>query len=311
MANEHGRQAPSALPLTGVRVLDATNTYAGPTCARVLCDLGAEVIHVEAMQRWETIRLVVMPENTVPEQYWNGGAYFQKRNLGKKSVTLNLQHQEGVTAFKRVAAHCDVVLESFAPRVMRGFGLDYEAIRALRPDVIYWSLSGYGQSGPQRDWIAFGMGLEPASGISQLTGYPGGPPLRSGISLTDPLTGLGAAVAVLTALYYRRRTGRGQYIDLSEQEAALPLVAGALLDQQLNGRAPERRGNRSPFAAPQGVYPCTGDDEWIALTCHTDAGQARGDGGIAAGRGARGRGADQSGFAAQRAPAGEGAVRRR
>jgi len=259
------------LPLDGVHVLDASNTYAGPTCGRVLADLGAEVIHVEGIQRWETVRLVVMPGNEAPGPYWNGGAYFQKRNLGKKDITLDLTRPAGVDAFKRVAARCDVMLESFSPRVMRGFGLDYENIRAVRPDVIYCSLSGYGQSGPYRDWTAYGMGLEPASGIAQLTGYAGDGPTRSGVSLTDPLSGLAAAVAVLIALYHRRRTGDGQYIDLSEQEAAIPLVAGALLDQQMNDRAPIRRGNRSWFAAPQGVYPCAGDDEWVAITCHNDA----------------------------------------
>ncbi|MGD9889969.1 MAG: CaiB/BaiF CoA transferase family protein [Dehalococcoidia bacterium] len=261
----------ASLPLEGIRVLDASNTYAGPTCGRVLADLGAEVIHVEAMQRWETVRLVVMPENSMPEDYWNGGAYFQKRNLGKQSVTLDLTRPAGVEAYKRIAGRCDVMLESFAPRVMRGFGLDYESIKAVRPDIIYCSLSGYGQSGPYRDWIAYGMGLEPASGISQLTGYADGGPKRSGISLTDPLSGLAATVAVLIALYHRRHTGEGQYIDLSEQEAAIPLVARAILDQQMNHRAPARRGNRSWFAAPQGVYPCAGEDEWIAITCHNDA----------------------------------------
>jgi benzylsuccinate CoA-transferase BbsF subunit len=260
-----------ALPLEGIRVLDASNTYAGPTCGRVLADLGAQVIHVEAMQRMELVRLVVLPENRATETYWNTGAYFMKRNLGKQDITLDLSRPEGVALFKAVAARCDVVLESFAPRVMRNFGLDYEQIRAVRPDVVYCSLSGYGQDGPYRDWVAYGMGLEPASGISQLTGYAGEGPMRSGISLTDPLSGLTAAVAVLMALHHRRRTGEGQYIDLSEHEAAIPLVAGALLDFQMNGREPERRGNRSWFAVPQGVYRCQGDDEWLAISCHSDA----------------------------------------
>ena len=260
-----------ALPLEGIRVLDASNTYAGPTCGRVLADLGAQVIHVEAMQRMELVRLVVLPENRATEAYWNTGAYFMKRNLNKQDITLDLSRPEGVELFKAVAAKCDVVLESFAPRVMRNFGLDYEQIRAVRPDVVYCSLSGYGQDGPYRDWVAYGMGLEPASGISQLTGYAGEGPMRSGISLTDPLSGLAATVAVLVALHHRRKTGEGQYIDLSEHEAAIPLVAAALLDHQMNGRAPERRGNRSWFAAPQGVYRCQGDDEWLAISCHSDA----------------------------------------
>ena len=277
------------LPLDGIRVLDASNTYAGPTCGRVLADLGAEVIHVEAMQRWELVRLIILPENAAGERYWNRGGYFMARNLGKQDITLDLTRPQGVELFKRVALTCDVVLESFSPRVMRGFGLGYDDLRAGRPDIIYCSLSGYGQEGPYRDWVAYGMGLEPASGVSQATGYPDGPPIRSGISLTDPLTGLAAAAAVLMALHHRRRTGRGQYIDLSEHEAAIPLIGDALLDYQMNGRLPERRGNRSWFAAPQGCYPCrsTNDerrttnrgtdadsssfDSWVVISCYNDA----------------------------------------
>lgn len=259
------------LPLDGIRVLDASNTYAGPTCGRVLADLGAEVIHVEGMQRIDLVRLLILAENDAGERYWNRGGYFMERNLGKQDVTLDLTRPAGVELFKRLAARCDVVLESFAPRVMRGFGLAYEDLRAVKPEIVYCSLSGYGQAGPYRDWVAYGMGLEPASGISQTTGYAGGPPMRSGISLTDPLSGLAAAAAVLMALRHRRATGKGQYIDLSEHEAAIPLIGDALLDYQMNGRLPERRGNRSWFAAPQGCYPCAGDDEWLVLSCHNDA----------------------------------------
>jgi len=260
-----------ALPLDGIRVLDATNTYAGPTCGRVLADLGAEVIHLEAAQRLDGVRRLILAENEPGERWWNRGGYFNERNLGKKDITLDLTRPEGIELFKRIAAGCDVVLESFAPRVMRKFRLTYDDLKQARPDLIYCSLSGYGQDGPYRDWIAYGMGLEPASGIVQATGYPGGPPLRSGISLTDPLSGLAGAAAVLMALLYRRRTGKGQYIDLSEHEAAIPLVGDLLLDRQMNGREPERRGNRSWFAAPQGCYPCRGTDEWIVLSCYTDA----------------------------------------
>lgn len=265
----------SALPLDGIRVLDASNTYAGPTCGRVLADLGAEVIHLEAMQRYDGVRRLIMAENDPAEHWWNRGAYFAQRNLGKQSLTLDLTRPEGITLFKRVAAECDIVLESFAPRVMRRFGLTYDDLRQDHERLIYCSLSGYGQDGPYRDWIAYGMGLEGASGIAAATGYAGGPPVRAGISLTDPLCGLAAAAAVLMALRYRRRTGLGQHIDLSEHEMAIALAGDALLDYQMNGREPERRGNRSWFAAPQGCYPCrsgvTGDDGWVALSCHTDA----------------------------------------
>ena len=120
------------------------------------------------------------------------------------------------------------------------------------------SLSGYGQTGPWRDYTAYGMGLEPASGISSFTGYRGGDPLRTGISFTDPYSGIVGAGAVLAALQHRRRTGKGQYIDLSEQEAAIPVGGYALMDYALNGREPERIGNRSPWFAPQGCYPRPG-----------------------------------------------------
>jgi crotonobetainyl-CoA:carnitine CoA-transferase CaiB-like acyl-CoA transferase len=133
------------------------------------------------------------------------------------------------------------------------------------------SLSGYGQNGPMRDFGAYGMGLEPASGISSITGYRDGPPFRSGLSFTDPYSGFIGAGAVLTALHYRRRTGKGQYIDLSEQEAAMPLMGAALLEQQMTGRTPERRGDRSERAAPQGAYRCAGDDRWVAISCTNDA----------------------------------------
>ena len=126
-----------------------------------------------------------------------------------------------------------------------------------------------------RDFGAYGMGLEPASGLSSITGYRGGPPIRTGLSFTDPYSGFVGAGAVLTALHYRRRTGKGQYIDLSEQEAAIPLMGAAMLEQQMTGRTPERRGNRSEWAAPQGCYQCAGDDRWAVISCSNDAEFAR------------------------------------
>ncbi|MEE8370302.1 MAG: CoA transferase, partial [Dehalococcoidia bacterium] len=171
----------------------------------------------------------------------------------------------------RLVPHADVVVESFTPRVMTQHGLDYESLRQIKGDLIMISLSGYGQTGPWRDYMAFGMGLEPASGIASLTGYPGGDPARTGISFTDPYSGILGAGAVLAAINYRRRTGKGQYIDLSEQEAAIPVTGYALMDYLLNRRLPSRSGNRSPWFAPQGCYPCRGDDCWLVLTIRDDA----------------------------------------
>ncbi len=262
------------LPLQGVRVLDLAQVYAGPTCTRLLSDLGAEVIKIEGLKRMDITRNFVMPENDSKDDYWNHSGYFLLRNGGKKSLTLDFSETSGgagIEIVKRLAPLCDIVVESFTPHVMHKLGIDYESLRKLRPDVIMISMSGYGQDGPWRDFSAYGMGLEPASGISSLTGYEGSDPLRTGISFTDPYSGIVGAGAVLAALVYRRRTGKGQYIDLSEQEAAIPVTGYGVMDYKMNRRAPHRMGNRSPWFAPQGCYRCSGDDNWVVLTVRDDA----------------------------------------
>lgn len=261
------------LPLSGLRVLDFAQVYAGPTAARLLSDLGADVIKIEGVKRMDITRNFIMPENTAAEDYWNTAGYFLLRNGGKRSLTLDFSEESGgagVDIVKKLIPHCDVVVESFTPHVMAKFGLDYQSLTAIRPDIIMISMSGYGQNGPWRDFSAYGMGLEPASGISSITGYEGGDPLRTGISFTDPYSGIVGAGAVLAALVYRRRTGKGQYIDLSEQEAAIPVVGYALMDYAMNGRAPRRIGNRSYWFAPQGCYPCSGEDNWLVITVRDD-----------------------------------------
>lgn len=257
-------------PLDGTRVLDLTQVFAGPTCTRILADLGAEVIRMEAPTRLDVTRSLIHVDNDGQDLPWERALYFTIRNAGKKEIVLDLNQERGRELVRELVAQCDVVAESFTPRVMRAFELDYEHLRQIKPDIIMISLSGYGQDGPYSDWSAYGMGLEPASGVAQLTGYRGGAPLRSGLSFTDPLSGFVGAGAVLAALHYRRRTGRGQYIDLSEQEAAIPLVGAALMDFAMNGRLPERIGNRSEWAAPQGCYRCRGDDDWLVISIEND-----------------------------------------
>ncbi|MDP3766960.1 MAG: CoA transferase [Dehalococcoidia bacterium] len=266
-------------PLEKIRVMDLTQVFAGPTCTRILADLGAEVIRLESPNRMDITRALLHVDNDGKDVPWERALYFTIRNAGKKEIVVDLNRERGRELLRGLIAQSDVVAESFTPRVMRAFELDYEHVRAIKPDIIMISLSGYGQSGPYADWSAYGMGLEPASGVSQLTGYPGGPPMRSGLSFTDPYSGFIGAGAVLAALHYRRRTGKGQFIDLSEQEAAIPLAGAALMDFAMNGRLPERMGNRSPHAAPQGCYRCRGDafgklsagDDWLVISIETDA----------------------------------------
>ena len=261
----------SGLPLHGLRVLDLSQVYAGPICSAILCYLGAEVIKIESTVRMDAVRNILVADNDGRDDYWNRAASFIFRNAGKRSFALNLNREEGLTLFKRLVPLSDVVVESFTPRVLRNFGLDYPVLYQLKPDIIMISLSGYGQRGPWSQYGAYGTGLEAASGICSITGYRNGPPMRTGISFTDPIAGLLGAGAVLMALHYRRRTGKGQHIDLSEQEAAIPLMGQALMDYLMNGRLWPRLGNRSPLAAPQGCYRCRGPDSWLVVSIEGDA----------------------------------------
>ncbi|HYM14179.1 MAG TPA: CoA transferase [Dehalococcoidia bacterium] len=263
------------LPLDGIRVVDLAQVFAGPACTRILADLGADVIRFESAGRMDVTRNLIITDNDGMDHHWHRASYFIVRNAGKREMVLDLAKEEGRDVIRKLVARADVVVESFTPRVMANFGLGYDQLREIKPDIIMCSLSGYGQTGPMRDFGAYGMGLEPASGISSITGYPGGPPIRSGLSFTDPYSGFIGAGAVLTALHYRRRTGKGQYIDLSEQEAAIPIMAAALLEQQMTGRTPQRLGDRSAWAAPQGCYRCAGDDRWAVISVSDDAGFAR------------------------------------
>lgn len=258
------------LPLAGIRVLDLTIVYAGPTCTRILAELGAQVIKIEHPRYPEGPRLSLPADNDPGVEPWNRGGYFIERNLGKLSLTLDLDHPLGKEVFKRLVAMSDVVAESFSPRVMRNLGLDYPTLRRVKGDIIMISLSGYGQTGPWQHYVAFGGGLEAASGIAFGTGYAGGPPLRTSIAYTDPIAGTAGASAVLLALYHRRRTGQGQYIDLAEREVAIPFVGEMIMDHAMNRRSPQRQGNRHSFMAPHGCYRCRGDDAWVAIAIATD-----------------------------------------
>jgi len=256
----------STLPLAGVRVLDLSQVWAGPSCTSILASLGADVIKVEGLVRGDVSHIILYSDEDVDEDPWSGGPYYFSHNAGKRGIALNLLDERGITLFKRLLAACDVLIESFSPRVMRNFGLDYEALTTVKDDLIMVSMSGYGQSGPYSDYTAYGMGLEHAAGFTSLTGYLDGPPLRTSVSFSDPLSGAVAAGAILLALRHRQQVGRGQYIDVSQHEATIPLLGAALMEYQMTGRICGRIGNRSAVAVPQGCYRCRGDDEWLVIS---------------------------------------------
>jgi len=261
----------SQLPLEGIRIIDFAQVFAGPACTRILADLGADVIRFESPNRLDVTRNLIITDNDGMDHTWHRASYFVIRNASKREMVVDLAKEEAREIIRKLAATADVVVESFTPRVMANFGLHYEALKEIKPDIIMCSLSGYGQNGPMRDYAGYGMGLEPASGVASITGYKDGPPMRSGLSFTDPYSGFLGAGAILTAIQYRRRTGKGQYIDLSEQEAAIPIMGAALAEYQMTGRVKERIGDRSDWAAPQGCYRCAGDDRWAVISCSDDA----------------------------------------
>ena len=260
-------------PLEGVRVLDVTEHVAGPTSTLLMRSLGAEVIKVE--RTWladlREMRYLVPSELPgSPDLPWNRVPTYNQLNRGKRGFTLNLNHEEGKAAFRDLVMISDVVIDNFSPRVMRNFGLDYEELKRLRPDIIAVSISGYGATGPYQNWVASGPAIDASSGIAHLTGYPGGPPLRPCNFNVDYISGVYAAFATCVALTYRRRTGRGQYIDLAMREAMTHFIGEAIVQQMLDDRSSERTGNNSETMAPHGCFPCQGEDAWIALAVRTD-----------------------------------------
>jgi benzylsuccinate CoA-transferase BbsF subunit len=256
------------LPLEGIRVADFTWVWAGPFCTLQLAHLGAEVIRIETATRPCITRLLPpWPDN---KPGLNRSGYFNQYNQGKRSLTLNLKEPVALEIAKRLVAKSDIVAENFAGGVMDRLGLGYEVLKHIKPDIIMISLSGYGATGPEKEYISYGPAQVPMSGMSSLTGYQGWRPMHVGISYGDPNGGLHGAFAVLGALMYRARTGSGQYIDLSQWETSTAMVAEGLLDYGMNRTQPERDGNRDPHMAPHGVFRCAGHDQWVSLAARSE-----------------------------------------
>jgi benzylsuccinate CoA-transferase BbsF subunit len=245
-------------PLDGTRVLDFTWVVAGPVTTRILADLGADVIKVER-------------RGSIDFGDRRGGLSGTLMR-GKRSIVLNLDDPRALDIARRLAAVSDVVVDNFSARVMTNLGLDYEALRKVKPDVICVRMTGFGLTGPDRDHVSYGPTLQALTGYTLLMAEPDGPPAGFGYSYSDLAGGNLGSLAVLAALWHRRRTGRGQLVDLSQLEAVASLVGPTLLARALDGATSIPTGNASQEApgAPHGVYPCAGDDRWIAITIFTD-----------------------------------------
>ena len=255
-------------PLDGIRVADFTWVWAGPTCTMQLAHMGAEVIRMESMRRVCTLRM--LPPWPGGQPGVNRSGYFNQYNQGKRSITLDISKPEGAEIAKKIVSMSDVAVENFASGVIDRLGLGYEELRRVKAELVMISMSGYGRGGPQSDYVSYGPAQVPLSGMSQLTGYAGWQPMHVGMSYGDPNAGLHAAFAVLSALFYRERTGKGQYIDMSQWESTMGVLGEGFMEYAMNGAQPQRNGNRVAHIAPHGVFRCEGEDRWISIACGTE-----------------------------------------
>ncbi len=267
-------EAPDRLPFSGLRVLDMTTFWAGPCCTHYLAMLGADVIHVESARRPDGTRLIAGIPIT-QDQWWEKSPIFAALNTNKRGLTLDLQSPRGREVLQRLVATSDVVVENFTPRVLDQIGLDFAAVQAVRPDAIVVRMPGFGLDGPWRDNPAFAYAIESAAGLSWLTGYADRTPYEP-YSIGDPNAGVHALNALLLALEYRRRTGRGVLVEASMVDAAANIAAEQIVEWSAYGALLERAGNRGPTAAPQNLYRSADTDEfgrldsWVAIAVQTD-----------------------------------------
>jgi crotonobetainyl-CoA:carnitine CoA-transferase CaiB-like acyl-CoA transferase len=262
------------LPFDGLRVLDMTNFWAGPSCTHFLALLGADVIHLESAARPDGTRLSAdVPVSE--EWWWEKSPIFSGLNTNKKSVTLDIRTERGRRLLHRLASTCDVVVENYTPRILEHIGLEFSALQAIRPDAILVRIPGFGLTGPWRDVPALASVIEGASGLSWLTGHPDQNPLEP-YSVGDSNAGIHALIGLLMALEHRRRTGEGVLVEAATVDAGLNVAAEQVIEFSAYGALLERAGNRGPTAAPQNLYQTNEIDEfgradsWIAVAVAED-----------------------------------------
>ncbi len=257
--------APCRQPLRGNRITDLSWYGAGPSVTRDMTTYGAEVIKVESVAHLDGMR-PVKPSAPGPADSVNLGGWFNNANCGKLSVMLDLQHPDAKRVLLRLVRISDALVENFTYPTLERLGLSVETLQKASPDLVVLRLPPMGTTGPRAHFSGFGFTMLSLAGISHLIGPPERPPTGFGVTFGDSVSTPGhGAVALLSALLYRRRTGQGQLIDLSQVEAAAALLGGTLLDYAVNGRVQQRTGNRSPWTSPHNVYRCKGEDRWCAI----------------------------------------------
>ena len=265
-------------PLAGVRVMDMTTAWAGPFAGRVLANLGADVIHIEAATRMDlwrggghAIDPIRYPDCDPGERPWNRTVLFNSQNHDKRSLTVDVKKPGGLEVLLRLAETTDVVLANFTPGTLDRMGLGLAALRERNPEIVVVEMPAFGNSGPMATHGGLGPTMEFAAGMGALTGYGDGEPFPTGPAYLDPVGGYNAAAAALTALVHRQATGEGQAVELSQVEAAMPLIGEVILAAIETGQELEPQGNRVPWAAPHDSFPCAGTEAWVAIAATDDA----------------------------------------
>lgn len=268
----------SSGPLSGIRVVELTTAWAGPMVGRVLAWFGTEVIHIESPTRsnsWRTNKEkpnpVNFPGGVAGDRPFDRMFLFNSQNGNKLSLILDLKTGEGMRALRDLLATADVLTCNFRPDMLRKMKLDYDSLAAAKPDIIVAELPAFGLDGPMAGYAALGPTMEMAAGMAALIGYPGGQPEVTGPSYLDPIGGFNGAAAILTALLYRQRTGKGQHIEIPQVEGAMQLIGAELLAAYETGTDAPRDGNHRAGAAPHDAFPAKGDDQWVVIAVFSDA----------------------------------------
>lgn len=255
------------LPLEGIKVADFCWVWTGPTTTKVLADFGATVIRIESKKRLGVWRIQPPFKDDVPGP--NRGAVFNSINTSKMAVTINLANPRGIELAKKFVAWADIVTDNFAGGAMERMGLSYEVLKEIKPDIIMMSSALMGQTGPWHDSPGYGDQLSAISGLHQISGWPDRIPGEIGF-YTDFIAPRFNALTILAALDYRRRTGKGQYLDIAQHQGGVQYIGPLLLDYVVNKRVATRTGNRNDYSAPHSMYPCRGEDRWCAIAVFTD-----------------------------------------
>jgi crotonobetainyl-CoA:carnitine CoA-transferase CaiB-like acyl-CoA transferase len=259
-------------PLTGIRVLDLTRVLAGPWATQVLADFGAEVIKIEKPGEGDDTRGWGPPFVTNPDGSRGDAAYFLSANRGKWSVAIDMASAEGQALIRELAARSDVVIENFKVGGLKKYGLDYDSLKAVKPDIVYCSITGFGQNGPLAQRAGYDFMIQGMAGLMSITGQPdgtpGAEPMKVGVAFADIFTGLYAVIGIQGALFHRQRTGEGQYIDMALLDSQVAVLANQALNYLVGGKAPTRLGNAHPNIVPYQTFATK--DGHIIMAVGTD-----------------------------------------